>query len=63
MGFGLNQQIKLQEETLSTTNTTLFDASWSNTNESSFITYLENGIRTAFQMIISIALALAPTLR
>ena len=41
MGFGLNQQIKLQEETLSTTNTTLFDASWSNTNESSFITYLE----------------------
>ena len=41
MGFGLSQQIKLQEETLSTTSTTLFDASWSNTNESSFITYLE----------------------
>ena len=41
MGLGLSQQIKLQEETLSTTSTTLFDASWSNTNESSFITYLE----------------------
>ena len=41
MGTGLRQQIQLQEETLSTTSTTLFDASWSNTNESSFITYLE----------------------
>ena len=36
MGIGLRQQIDLQEETLSTTSTTLFDASWSNTNESSF---------------------------
>ena len=41
MGIGLRQQIDLQEETLSTTSTTLFDASWSNTNESSFITHLE----------------------
>ena len=41
MGIGLSRQITTQEDTLSTTSTTLFDASWSNTNESSFITYLE----------------------
>ena len=41
MTAGLREQMTLQEASLSSTSTTLFDASWSNTNESSFVTYLE----------------------
>ena len=41
MTAGLREQMTLQEASLSSTSTTLFDASWSNTNETSFVTYLE----------------------
>ena len=62
MGIGLRQQIDLQEETLSTTSTTLFLSTHLGRTQMKAASSptSRNGIQTAFQTIILIVLVLAP---